>query len=963
MAARGSRKTARQTYTKPRKKRVNSSKKNADKLKHEAVEENFLASEILIIFVFLVSILLFIGNLGLGGAVGNLFKGFQLGLFGVAGYLFPAVFLVSTAFLISNKGSLASNIKVAACIGAILCAAGIMHSLFGKPFDNTKSLLAIYNERKAGGLAGGLLYTYLNRFAGKVGAVIILLALLIICVICISERSFVGFVKKKGKNAYTQVIDDFEKRKRKKHHTEYNEQYDEEPEDEPEYEQQEAVNNKDYNKWRRTVPYTESEININNLPPLRRSNKIFNFIIEPAKKLLNQSPKETLQEAPKEALKEPLKENALNEADDVRADFMLNSDANPPNPHLHKPKASAAQNRVDFKAFQSRLKAVKPEVFTGTIIRAENHGTIETKEEDCLDTETIRRANEILSRKEILKANLKTEAAEQKFYGEFKAEEEFEEIFLESALENDADIDEEALKEAKEQACKEACENESSYEELYSINLPEKTCPAPEKSNKKRYALPPLSLLKKGSNPVQPDDEEYKKIAIKLQQTLHNFGVEVSVGNISCGPTVTRYELQPEQGVKVSRIVALADDIKLNLAARDIRIEAPIPGKAAVGIEVPNKENTIVYLRELLESEEFKSSRSKLSFALGRDIGGQPVVADISKMPHLLIAGATGSGKSVCINTLIMSLIFKYSPEEVRMIMIDPKVVELSIYNGIPHLLIPVVTEPKKAAAALSWAVAEMTQRYKKFAEAAVRDLKGYNEKMAEQLPENEFEALPQIVIIIDELADLMMVVHNEVEDCICRLAQLARACGIHLVIATQRPSVNVITGLIKANIPSRIAFAVSSGIDSRTILDSVGAEKLLGKGDMLLDLQSSPKPVRIQGAFVSDREVSAVVEFLTSQLDKIEYDEMVAAGIEEAGAGHNFSAASERDELFAEIGRCVIKQDSATIGYIQRLFKLGFNRAARIMDQLEAAKVVETQQGTKKRSVIMTLEDFEKIL
>ena len=366
---------------------------------------------------------------------------------------------------------------------------------------------------------------------------------------------------------------------------------------------------------------------------------------------------------------------------------------------------------------------------------------------------------------------------------------------------------------------------------------------------KPEYVFPPLDILVRGQkNKNSNTDEHLRQTAMKLKTTLESFGVKVQITNVSCGPTVTRYELQPEQGVKVSKILSLSDDIKLNLAVADIRIEAPIPGKAAIGIEVPNKENTTVTLRELLESREFQNSKSDIAFAAGRDIGGKVILADIAKMPHLLIAGATGSGKSVCINTLIMSIIYKAKPEDVRLIMVDPKVVELSVYNGIPHLLIPVVTDPKKAAGALNWAVMEMTDRYKKFAELNVRDLKGYNEKVAQaEFDSPDYPKLPQIVIIVDELADLMMVAPGEVEDAICRLAQLARACGIHLVIATQRPSVNVITGLIKANIPSRIAFSVSSGVDSRTIIDMVGAEKASWKRDMLFYPSGYQKPLRVQ--------------------------------------------------------------------------------------------------------------------
>ena len=485
---------------------------------------------------------------------------------------------------------------------------------------------------------------------------------------------------------------------------------------------------------------------------------------------------------------------------------------------------------------------------------------------------------------------------------------------------------------------------------------------------KKAYEFPPMELLKKGKQTGGDSDTHLRETAGKLQETLHNFGVNVSITNVSCGPTVTRYELQPEQGVKVSKIVGLTDDIKLNLAATDIRIEAPIPGKAAVGIEVPNENNSTVMLRDLLQSEAFSSCKSKLAFAAGKDIAGKPVITDIAKMPHLLIAGATGSGKSVCINTIIISLLYKASPDDVKLIMIDPKVVELSVYNGIPHLFIPVVTDPKKAAGALNWAVAEMTDRYNKFAQYNVRDLKGYNakvESISNIEDENKPKMLPQIVIIVDELADLMMVAPGEVEDSICRLAQLARAAGIHLIIATQRPSVNVITGLIKANMPSRIAFSVSSGVDSRTILDMNGAEKLLGKGDMLFYPQGYQKPARVQGAFVSDQEVGAVVDFLSKQNPTAEYDkeiqEKIEAVKETTAAGAD--TANDRDVYFADAGKFIIEKDKASIGMLQRVFKIGFNRAARIMDQLYEAGVVGDEEGTKPRKVLMSMEKFEQYI
>ena len=492
----------------------------------------------------------------------------------------------------------------------------------------------------------------------------------------------------------------------------------------------------------------------------------------------------------------------------------------------------------------------------------------------------------------------------------------------------------------------------------------------------KKYLYPPVTLLKRGEKPPEGESErELRETAAELQETLRTFGVNVTITDISQGPSVTRYELLPDQGVKVSRIVSLQDDIKMHLAATDIRIEAPIPGKSAIGIEVPNKINTVVGLRDILETDEYRNFKSKLAFPVGKDIAGKPIVFDIAKMPHVLIAGSTGSGKSVCINTIIMGILFKAKPEEVKLIMVDPKIVELSVYNGIPHLMTPVVTDPKKASAALNWAVAEMTERYKKFADARVRDLKGYNEKIREQIESGEEvdeKPMPQLVIIVDELADLMMVSAKEVEESICRLAQLARAAGIHLIIATQRPSVDVITGLIKANMPSRVAFAVSSGTDSRTILDMVGAEKLLGKGDMLFYPQGYTKPARVQGAFVSDREVSDVVNFLkennpstdeeAKELER-RIDSIANGQGGAASAPGGSSGDSDGDELFEAAGRFIIESGKASIGLLQRKFKIGFNRAARIMDQLAECEVVSEERGTKAREILMTMPEFEAFL
>lgn len=476
------------------------------------------------------------------------------------------------------------------------------------------------------------------------------------------------------------------------------------------------------------------------------------------------------------------------------------------------------------------------------------------------------------------------------------------------------------------------------------------------------YVFPVIDLLEKREVPAAGSRNELYQNAQKLENALMSFGVEARVTQVNQGPTVTRYELIPRQGVKVSRIVNLAGDIALNLAAPSIRIEAPIPGKSAVGIEVPNRHPVTVTLREIIESDVFRKFPSKLAFSLGKTIDGEVKVADIAKMPHLLIAGATGSGKSVCINSLLISILYKAHPKDVKLILIDPKVVELSVYNGIPHLLLPVVNDPKKAAAALNWAVQEMSMRYKKFADLSVRDIKGYNEAVQEHLAQGEvLESMPQIVIVIDELADLMMVAGKEVEEAICRLAQMARAAGMHLVIATQRPSVDVITGVIKANIPSRLAFAVSSGVDSKTILDTVGAEKLLGKGDMLFCPIGASKAVRIQGAFVSDHEVERVVEAVRQGTSGPSYQPDLTEKVENAGAGSLFAQEEEKDEYLEDAIRMVVEKQKASISMLQRAYRIGFNRAARLIEAMYERGIVGPDEGSKPRKVLMTKEEYEE--
>lgn len=478
------------------------------------------------------------------------------------------------------------------------------------------------------------------------------------------------------------------------------------------------------------------------------------------------------------------------------------------------------------------------------------------------------------------------------------------------------------------------------------------------------YEYPPVELLGKSKKKtLKGGAKALTDTAAKLQKTLYSFGVSAKVENVSVGPAITRYELKPAEGVRVNKIANLADDIALNLAAETIRIEAPIPGKQAVGIEVPNKEKEAVHLREVLESEEFEHNESKLSVALGKDVAGNIQLADIAKMPHVLIAGSTGSGKSVCINTIITSIIYNAKPSEVKMVMVDPKVVELSVYNGIPHLLIPVVTDPKKAAGALAWAVQEMDNRYNLFATKGVRDIKGYNHAIEK---EQEVGMLPQIVIIVDELADLMMVAAKDVEEAICRLAQKARAAGMHLVIATQRPSVDVITGLIKANVPSRIAFAVSSQVDSRTILDSVGAEKLLGKGDMLFFPTGAPKPIRVQGAFVSDEEVEKIVDFI-KQNGTATYSEDILESIENSNKSdkelmQEQAADDETDAFLMDAIDAVVEQGQASTSFIQRKFKVGYARAGRIIDQMEERGIISGYQGSKPREVLITKERLDEL-
>ncbi len=1033
------------------------SRKNTAVPVPEPPSEDFIGAEVLILLSFAVAVLLFLSNFHLCGAAGNYLRMFQLGVFGMVGFIAPLLLFVGTCFYLSNRENLTAMRKLLASVALVLVLCGLVQLLFGTHPEEGTGLMEYYRlsseKGTGGGLIGGLICMALTAVLGNIGAFLVLIVCLAISVVCITERSLVKAVKRQSGAAYRYAREDMDRRR---------ELHAERQEERHRQRQEQRVRGVDLIATDFSVSKDSEEF-----------LEEYTLAEEPPKQEREEYEEEyvTVDEEQKEPAQQKEEKNDEKDPADVftgkitMSPHYPNEDFVPFEADNVLSPAESAQRLVaegishlsDWEG--SFGKPVKPPSFPPPASEPAFHG-LETVLEEPVETnsdleddsayslEPIRLTSpvskyeedgpdeifmeeaeeeekylpEILESPEDEREGLMKESAQKKIRQEPLAVEtwrqESERAFSEkpavlpyqiewSKEEPEAvddpveeiwdeidkptggihddnfvipeeskrvvtasgkviESDTEALQKRLESKRKEAKEAREAGEICVQQQIREK-----ESIPKKEYIFPPVTLLKRGNLLSSANSQqEYKDTAIKLQQTLRDFGVGVTVTNISCGPSVTRYELHPEQGVKVSKIVGLADDIKLSLAAADIRIEAPIPGKSAVGIEVPNKENTTVYLRELLESEAFRSHSSRMAFAVGKDIGGQVVVTDIAKMPHLLIAGATGSGKSVCINTLIMSILFKSSPEDVKLIMVDPKVVELSVYNGIPHLLIPVVTDPKKASGALNWAVAEMQDRYKKFAECNVRNLKGYNSRIEslKDVPEEERPPkMPQIVIIVDELADLMMVAPGEVEDAICRLAQLARAAGIHLVIATQRPSVNVITGLIKANVPSRIAFSVSSGVDSRTIIDMHGAEKLLGKGDMLFFPSGIPKPQRVQGAFVSDSEVQKVVEFLSEQGLTAEYDPNVEKQMNAAPVagptGNSGGSGNGRDEYFEQAGRFIIEKEKASIGMLQRMFKIGFNRAARIMDQLADAGVVGEEEGTKPRKILVTMEEFEELL
>ncbi len=933
-------------------------------------------NEVMLIVIFAAAIFIFLCITGIiKGAAATGISNAMFGIFGLLAYLIPVFIFVGFAFGISNRGNTVAVVKMVSSV-ILFFLLGVLAYMLMKQDAMLKggSLIQELYEtssehRAGGGVLFGSIAHGMYKLMGFGGTLFVVVVLGIICIVFITEKSFLSGVKK-GSSYLIETAKEDAVRMR-----EYRQSLRDEYEDYEDYDDYEAEEDEDYetpirkekahSKRSKRVREEKSELPKENV---RRMDKRARGVVSSSAITLKAGmPQNTGRQdiheivlldeemgAADAGLFEEIKVQPYHEAmspegaDTVYTETEYTDTADietqyPNTEYMEPADADSGFSEMEYAAYSEELYAEEVDGFT------DNTETDSEMADYFTDNPGV--------------------SAERSFWDGFDAVEYDAEAI--NSMPEPVTEDTVLPQPVAEQSMTAEAQRTPEQQEA-GIQLP-MTATEQQEEAPKPYQLPPLDLLKKGDGKKGDSANQLKETALHLQQTLQTFGVRVTITDISQGPSVTRYEMQPEQGVKVSKIVGLTDDIKLNLAATDIRIEAPIPGKAAVGIEVPNKETSAVALRDLLESDTFQNFSSNLAFAVGKDIGGQVVVTDIAKMPHVLIAGATGSGKSVCINTIIMSILYKANPADVKLIMIDPKVVELSVYNGIPHLMIPVVTDPKKASAALNWGVTEMNDRYKKFADLNVRDLKGYNKaaEMGKTNPDGEpLHKLPQIVIIVDELADLMMVASGEVEESICRLAQLARACGIHLVIATQRPSVDVITGLIKANMPSRIAFSVSSGVDSRTILDMNGAEKLLGKGDMLFYPQGYTKPARVQGAFVSDSEVSDVVDFLKNQMlgnvtysndieEKIKSMQSLTGAAGSAGSG----GGSEFDTYFAEAGKFVIEKEKASIGMLQRVFKIGFNRAARIVDQLEDAGVVGAEEGTKPRRILMSMEQFQNYM
>ena len=887
-----------------------------------------MSNEITLVVSFGLVVLMMFSNFGHCGMIGKWLANFLFGIFGCAQFVLPVFFFLGITILVANDYSTLAMKKCGAGFVILMEVSAVSQLLYKDTTVTVHDLFSLaINEHTTGGIIGGGIALLLKEGFGTAGSLVVLFCIFLLSCILLTQRSFVSFFRKVVKNIRTSK-EQWEKSVKKRHL--------ERLEKEAATSEDMLINLEEPEDMSDTAEKAKSFLKMKNNRKKSSDKRRIKQCEEKVKELEEKSAKKEEKGKQEHNIKD-IRVNVplFTSSDEVKRKDCVRELHPRIYPFTEEDgKMEPFEGKLDFSAFK-----LPDEI---KIEQEEEHCIPENKTEE-LQEETVVSEAQAIYEKDVPQAFDDTSPV------------------LPDVIETDVTAKETnvPLAETNNIDINSKTDNINSKAEVF-----EKAVLDRKKADGKDYIFPPVSLLVKTCGEQSAGQEQYlKDTAIKLQQTLASFGVNVTITEISCGPSVTRYEMFPEQGTKVSKILSLADDIKLNLAASDIRIEAPIPGKAAIGIEIPNKHNQTVHFRELVESHTFNAFKSKLAFAVGKDIAGKTVVTDLAKMPHLLIAGATGSGKSVCINTLIMSLLYKSSPEEVKLIMIDPKMVELSIYNGIPHLLIPVVTDPKKASGALNWAVAEMTNRYKKFTETGVRNIEGYNEKVKQlkesgEIDPESLKKMPQIVIIIDELADLMMVAPGEVEDAIVRLSQLARAAGIHLVIATQRPSVNVITGLIKANVPSRIAFSVSSGVDSRTIIDMNGAEKLLGKGDMLFFPSGYSKPVRVQGAFISDDEINNVVEFLKNNEDIAVYDTEVTETIENKLKSNAIS--QERDEYFEAAARFVVEKDKASIGMLQRMFKVGFNRAARIVDQLADAGIVGPEEGTKPRKVLMSSEQLE---
>ena len=884
-------------------------KAKAEELEFEDPFFEDSSKEIILWSSLVLCILLCISNFGIGGMVGNAVSNFLFGVFGIIQFLLPFMVAFSAFFIISNYGNKVAVAKVVA--GTVLL---IFISVFVELIFNGQSILTpleafefAKEHHYGGGLIGGtIVYGVYDSF-GLLGAYLIDVIIMIVCVIIILERFAFDKVQQSSR-----------------------------------YHADRAAAKR---RARRERQLLEREANQTRFNDNRQAiiNKINDDIAL-----------EQLQMTQTEGNRRDRKHTGITSNTTLMPDYSDITSAG----DVNEIKFNIAEGESDVEVTKTSRHKLK--AFDKKSKSTHSFKGFDSKEEEAVSSQDLTVATApiepavepslVNNQMPIINTPPEPPVKEP----------------VEAPCEESTAVDEKPLRRPKASASTKE-EIESSSETLRA------SIEADKKKTNKPYKYPPLTLLndaKKGSG----DSKEYlQEMACKLQRTLGNFGVQANVTEVTLGPSVTRYELEIAEGTRVSKVVNLSDDIKLNMAVTDVRIEAPIPGKSAIGIEVPNKVKSMVGFKELVSSKEFKTAKSKISFCVGKDISGSVIVGNIEKMPHLLIAGATGSGKSVCINTIIMSILYHAKPDEVKMIMVDPKMVELSVYNGIPHLLLPVITDAKKAAGALHWAVKEMTDRYELLAAAGVRNIEGFNEKvesdaLPDSIPEEKRVRMSQLVIILDEVADLMMVAAADVEDSIVRLAQLARAAGIHLIIATQKPTVNVITGLIKANVPSRIAFSVSSGNDSRVILDMNGAEDLLGNGDMLYAPQNLSKPIRVQGAFVSDEEVSAVVDFLKNNNESAEYNSDIETQIQNSEAGNGSVSISgepdnSRDQLFVEAGRLVIENQKGSIGYLQRNFRIGFNRAARIMDQLAEAGVVGPEMGTKPREIRMSISEFEELI